>query len=116
MSQHAPGHWITTEAHRADFDCLRSYVARGRQHQGETEEQIDALWVDGMRTWAAVIHPRPSVLDDLEAEMGLRDREPPQDQVGPELAAIIEGAGRELEAMPAEIVRSVLAEAMASPH
>ena len=116
MPQHAPGQWIKSEAHRADSDCLRSYVARGRQHEAETDERLDALWIAGVRIWAAVIHPRPLVLDDIEAEMSLRDREPPQDQVRPELADIIEGAGRELEAMPAEIVRNVLAEAMASPH
>ena len=114
MSQHAPGQWIKSEAHRADLDCLRSYVARGWQHEAETDEQIDALWIAGVRIWAAVIYPRPLVLDDIEAEMGLRDREPPQDRVGPELAAIIEGAGRELEAMPAEVVHRFLSEAMAS--
>jgi hypothetical protein len=113
MSKQFPSHWIKTEAHRADMDQLRSYVRRGRQHHAESDEQLDALWIDGVRSWAAVIHPRTLVLDDAEAEMSLRDREPPQDQVGPELAAVIEGAGRELEAMPVETVRRVLAGAMA---
>ena len=112
MTQHAPGQWITALARQSDYEQLRSYVARGRHYQDETDERLDALWVDGMRAWAAVIHPRPLALDDAEAELSLRDREPPQDQVGPELAAIIEGAGRELEAMPAEIVRRVLVDAM----
>ena len=112
MPQHAPGQWIKALAHQCDYEQLRSYVARGRQHQDESDEQLDALWVDGVRKWAAVIHPRPVALDDAEAELSLRGREPPQDQVGSKLAAIIEGAGRELEAIPADVLHRVMTDTL----
>lgn len=52
------------------------------------------------------------IANDAEAELGLRGRQPPESQVAAETAAIIEGLGRTLEAMPAGITRSMVAEAM----
>lgn len=109
----APGDWIAAEARRADAQGRRCYVQRGRPLQAESDERLDALWIAGMRAWAAVVHPRPLALDDAEAELSLRGREPPQDQVAPELAAIIKSTRRELETMPAEAVRRVIAKSMA---
>ncbi|WP_264051660.1 hypothetical protein [Methylobacterium flocculans] len=113
MPHHSPGNWIKTEARHAEVQARRCYVQRGRPLQAESDERLDALWVAGMRAWATAIHPRPLALDDAEAELSLRGRKPPEGQAAPELAAIIEGLGRSLEAMPGGKVRSMVAEAMA---
>ena len=108
----SPGDWILAQARHADAQGLRSYVQRGRRLQAESGERLDALWVAGMRAWAAVVHPRPLALDDAEAELSLRGRKPPESQVAPELAAIIDAMGQSLQAMPTKIVRGAIAQAM----
>lgn len=109
-----PQDWIKAEARRTDAERRRCYVQRGRQHQTESDERLDALWIAGMRAWAAASDTRPLALDDAEAEMALRDREPPQDRVASEIAALIDAMGRSLQAKPADIVRGAIAQAMSA--
>ena len=75
----------------------QSYLIRGRRFSEVLPDELAARWVIAFKAWVGVrndVHRRE--MDDLSAELRLRDLPLPKDQVQAEIAAIakeIEQAG-----------------------
>lgn len=101
-----------------DDDIARSYIAhllmeetadyvrRGRIFETDPLNEVEAGWVAAFKTWTATRHPQVrKMLDDLWAELRLREAEPPFERVQPELDALRERVG----AIPSEDGPALLA-------
>ncbi|RAK52766.1 hypothetical protein [Phenylobacterium deserti] len=75
------------------------YLRRGRIFEADPLGEVEAGWVAAFKTWTATHHPQVrKMLDDLWAELRLRDAEPPFARVEAELDAL----RQRLAAIPAE--------------
>jgi hypothetical protein len=86
----------TDRAQAADFLARRtqSYLERGRRLQGLTDAHLASKWVSDFRSWrasrAATDDPGNFAdLDDIAAELRLRNLEAPYDQVQSEVNAMV---------------------------
>lgn len=71
------------------FEELESYLNRGRQLANTPLEELRTRWIAEMRAWAKVFRGFDhSAHEDIEAEMKLREVEPPFDLVRQELNAV----------------------------
>ena len=69
-------------------DAAADYVRRGRAHRGLTDADLAGAWVAAFRAYSHNPDPaRPSrsALEDLEAELNLRQIDPPFDAVREDL-------------------------------
>jgi hypothetical protein len=69
-------------------DAAADYVRRGRAHRGLTDADLSGAWVAAFRAYSHNPDPaRPSrsALEDLEAELNLRQIDPPFDAVREDL-------------------------------
>ena len=93
-------------------DAAADYVKRGRAHRGLTDADLAGAWVAAFRAYSGNPDPaRPfrSALEDLEAELNLRQIDPPVDAVDLETAAM--QAWERLKSFPehyAEVKRDLL--------
>ena len=70
---------------------LQFYLERGRRFKDLSEEELSLKYVEGMREWAAspTVAASRKNLNDVDAEYGLRNLEPPSDKTKIELETII---------------------------
>ena len=65
------------------MEAQQSYLSRGRTLHAEDSEKLTSSWVTQINAWA---DDKPDfnrqLMDDCEAELGLRGIDPPADQAG----------------------------------
>jgi hypothetical protein len=85
-------------------DAAADYLGRGRAHRGLTDADLSRTWVAAFRAYSHNPDPtRPprSALKDLEAELNLRQIEPPFDAVREDIKRLTAGAMQVLEQLKA---------------
>src|SRR5215207_4452430 len=79
------------------LNAVTDYAQRGRAFRSLDTGELKSRWIVSMKKWAAepkLRSPHRAELGDLEAEMSLRNEDPPFDQVREEMDAIKEAAAK----------------------
>lgn len=84
---------------RSTVERTEDYLRRGRRFEALPNDALAALWINGMRAWAGTVHPRPTDLDDADAEFALRGMRPPYELAASELRTVIAAADAAFDAL-----------------
>jgi hypothetical protein len=77
---------------RRSIEQKRSYLARGRRFVVLDVAQLNKSWITAVKNWLACKDRASEItMDDLTAELRLRELEPPYDAVKQELATRFAG-------------------------
>jgi hypothetical protein len=86
------------------MDKAASYVARGREYESLSDEELSAQWIQEFRKMA--LDPRDwkqrAVHDDLHAEFELRNKEPPYKLVKQEFDLFLETSAAAIKDLEVE--------------
>jgi regulator of sirC expression with transglutaminase-like and TPR domain len=69
-----------------EMESTASYVARGRAYAGLSDDEATTQWADAFRRWTATLEAEP--MNDLAAELSLRDIDLPMHLVEAEWAQV----------------------------
>ena len=85
-------------------DRLADYAARGRKHQGLTDEALVSKWVSSFRRMAEDVRDddRRRVEEDFKSELLLRNISPPYDLIAEEFERFLAETDRTLEDLKTE--------------
>ncbi|MDP4026316.1 hypothetical protein Q8W71_27205 [Methylobacterium sp. NEAU 140] len=84
---------------QGQLERVRSYLSRGRQHEGLTADQLAELWPATTRAWAAAPFEPPIAMDDVRSEYELRGQRPPYEVVSDDIEQAIAAIGARFESM-----------------
>ena len=83
----------------AKIDAAADYARRGRAYRGRTDADLTSAWIAAFRVWADEVpaNTTQSELDDLEAELRLRQMDLPHDAVQQDMERCLRRAARFLD-------------------